>query len=137
MTRRRLVAAGVLITIGAWYGAVYLAFWLTVALAPINNRLIFEDNAGVLIMNVWFAVPLSATAAAATMVVTWLVDGKRKWLWVGVLACLFLYSGAARVPRALGSSNASQAIDSAGLIVRAITPAAVCVLAGLYRLKRS
>ena len=35
MTRR--IVANVLMVIGAWYGAVFLSYWLTVALIPINT----------------------------------------------------------------------------------------------------
>jgi hypothetical protein len=44
----RRIAADVLMVIGAWYSASYLSFWLTVALIPINNRLVYEGSIGTL-----------------------------------------------------------------------------------------
>lgn len=133
MTRR--IMANVLMVIGAWYGAVYLSYWLTIALIPINNRLVYEGDTGVLLMSVWSALPLAAMAGIAVFVLLGASEVKRKGLLIVILAGLFLYSGSLRVARGKWETT-PETIDRVGTIVRAVTPAAVCLLVGLYASRR-
>ena len=129
MTRR--IAANVLMVIGAWYAAVYLSFWLSVALIPINNRLVYEGDMGTLLMHLWFALPLAAMAAIAVVVLLAVSDARRKAVLIGSLTCLFLYSGFAR--RAGGAADTATTIDRVATVIERITPATVCLLVGLYK----
>jgi hypothetical protein len=74
----RRFAASLLMLIGVWWLARYLAFWIAVALIPISNRLIYEGDAGVVLMHVWLALPLTVTAASAAAVALTLSDMEGK-----------------------------------------------------------
>ena len=131
--KRRI--ANVLMVVGAWYSASYLSFWLSVALIPINNRLVYEGSIGALLMHLWLALPLAAMAAAAVVLVLGVIDTRRPGIVIGVLASLFLYSGFARVG---GAAAGPETIDRVGMVVERITPSIVCFLVGLWwRRKRS
>jgi lipopolysaccharide export LptBFGC system permease protein LptF len=121
--------------IGTWYAAVYLSFWLSVALIPINNRLIYEGDIGTLLMHLWFALPLAVMAATAIVVLLAVSDVRRKEFLIAGLTCLFLYSGFTR--RAGGAADTATTIDRVGTFVGRITPATVCLLVGLYKRRRS
>ena len=130
MTRR--IAANVLMVIGAWYSALYLSFWLRIALIPINNRLIYEGDIGTLLMHLWLALPLAAMAATAVVILLAVSDARRKEVLIVILACLLLYSGFVRVAGAAGTET----IDHVGTVVERATPAIACLLVGLYVSRR-
>jgi hypothetical protein len=130
----RRVIANALMVLGAWYAASYLAYWLTIALIPINNRLIYDGDTGVVIMHVWSAFPLAVMAGLAVVALLWVSDVARKGILLVVITCLFLYSGFGRSRRVWGT--AGETIDRAGAVVEGVTPAAVCLLVGVYSLRR-
>ena len=66
---------------------------ITLVLIPLNNRLTFRGDAGVVIMWVWSGLPETVTAVGATLVVLWMIETKRPYAWVGALAALYLYDG--------------------------------------------
>jgi hypothetical protein len=129
----RRVVANALMVIGAWYAASYLAYWLTIALLPISNRLIYDGDSGVVIMHVWSAFPLAVMAGLAVVALLWATDVERKGILLVVITCLFLYSGFGRVRRVWGT--AGETIDRASAVVEGATPAAVCLLVGVYSLQ--
>jgi len=135
MTALRHIVATVLMLIGAWYTAVYFASWLRIAFIPINNRLIYEGAAGVVIIHIWFALPLAIMAAVASTAI-WLIESERRVLWLGVLTCLFLYSGVDRVKHVRTVGGTIEAEDRVGFVVEAVMPATACLVVGTYALSR-
>ena len=81
--------------IGVWYSAVYLSFWLTVALIPINNRFVYEGDTGTLLMHLWFALPLALMAAIAAVVLVAVSDVRGKGIPGNVLVA-FVYPSCLR-----------------------------------------
>ena len=130
----RRVIANALMVLGAWYAAMYLAYWVTVALIPISNRLIYDGDSGLVIMHVWSAFPLAVMAGLAVVALLWTSEFERKGVLLVVITCLFLYSGSVRVQRVWGTAGG--AIDRVGAVVEGVTPAAVCLLVGVYSLRR-
>ena len=133
MTRR--VAASLLILLGAWWLASYLSFWITVALIPINNRLIYEGDAGVILMRFWMALPLATAAAMASPVVLTLTDVRRKDVLLAILTALMLYSGFSRVHHEW--TTLRETIDRIGTVIQGVTPALACAAVGVYWLRRA
>ena len=132
VTRR--AAVNLLTLLGAWWLAQYLSFWVTVALIPISNRLIYEGDPGVVIMHVWLALPLALMAAVAAPVVLLLSDMKRKGILVAILAGLFVYSQFSRA--AHDWTTAKDTFDRLGAVIEDVTPALACAVAGVYWLRR-
>lgn len=128
-----------LVTIGARELAAVTATLLTLALIPLDNRLIFEGDAGTVIMWTWSAVPQTATAAAAAIAVLLLVDSNKPFAWIVALAVLTLLSSVTgTVGTYRGFHVDPRAADHLGIAIKTVAPALACVIAPLwYRRRRT
>ena len=123
--------------IGAWALSATVAMLITLALIPLNNRLTFRGDAGVVIMWVWSGLPEAVTAVGATLAVLWLIDTKKPYAWVGALAALYLYSGIIDAVRTRGGfQSAPTAVDNVGILINGLLPAFACAIAAVWYQRR-
>ena len=133
------IARNALVVVGAWALSATVAMLITLVLIPLNNRLTFRGDAGVVIMWVWSGLPEAVTAVGATLSVLWLIDTKRPYAWVGALAALYLYDGVIDAVRTRGGfQSAPTVLDNVGIIVNGLMPAVACAISAVwYQRQRS
>lgn len=130
-------ARNVLVIVGAWSLSEILVWAIQVLLIPIDNRLTYSGDSGVVIMWLWSAVPATLMAAAAAIAVTRLLETRRSWSWLGGLIALYLYSGVLKALRLRsGFSSPSSTPDDVGITIAGITPAVACGIAALWIARR-
>jgi hypothetical protein len=125
--------------LGAWALSATVAMLITLVLIPLNNRLTFRGDAGVVIMWVWSGLPEAVTAVGATLAVLWLIDTKRLYAWIGALAALYLYDGVIDAVQTRGGfQSAPTVLDNIGIISNGLMPAVACAIAAVwYQRQRS
>ena len=132
------IARNALVVVGAWALSATVAMLITLVLIPLNNRLTFRGDTGVVIMWVWSGLPEVVTAVGATLAVLWLIDNtKRPYAWVGALAALYLYGGLTDAVRTRGGfQSAPTALDNVGIVINALLPAFACAVAAVWYRRR-
>jgi hypothetical protein len=130
-------ARNALVIVGAWALSATVAMLITFVLIPLNNRLTFRGDAGVVIMWVWSRLPETVTAVGAALAVLWLIDTKRPYAWIAALAALFLYDGVIDAVQTRGGFQiAPTAFDNAGIVISGLLPALWCVIAAVWYQRR-
>lgn len=130
-------ARNVLLAIGAWALSSTVAMLITLALIPLDNRLTFRGDSGVVIMWVWSGLPEAVTAGGATLAVLWLIDTKRPYVWAGALGALYLWSGIVDALRTRGGFQSTPtAVDTVGILIGGLLPALACAGAALWYQRR-
>jgi hypothetical protein len=129
-------ARNALVIVGAWSLSGILAWVITILLIPINNRLMFSGESGIVIMWLWSALPEALTAAAAVTAIV-LIETRRPWPWIGGLIALYLYSGVMTAFRTRsGFLSSPTTPDYVGMTLEGILPALACGIAGIWIARR-
>jgi hypothetical protein len=120
--------ANVIILLTVWFIAEIAAIALSMPLNQLNGQL--ARHIGAVVFHIWLAIPAAIVGAVAAIVIARLFSAKDATFWVASLACLFLCAGAFNA--ALVLFNACSNANRVGAIVEALTPAVVCLTAGMY-----
>src|SRR5438105_12870639 len=106
------IARNALVVVGAWALSATIAMLIALVLIPLNNRLTFRGDTGVVIMWVWSGLPKVVTAVGATLAVLWLIDNtKRPYAWVCALAALYLYAALTDAVRTCGGRQSAPTVN--------------------------
>jgi hypothetical protein len=137
--RNRLIARNVLLVVGVWEASNLAAMLLRVLFIPIGNRLIFTGSGGVVESWLWEGLPDSLIAAVAAVALLWVIEAKKPFSWVCVLAALFLYGASLRAWRWIrhGWRVSPSPADHVGIWVQAFIPAMLCLAIGVWWSRRS
>jgi hypothetical protein len=130
MTKR--TARNALIVVGAWSLSGMFVPLLSIALNPITRRLIFHDDAGIVLMWSWEGIPAVAMAVAATVVVVRLLETAHPWRWIMGLATLYVYRGVLIAVNTLRQLRVRSTADIAGITIEALMPAVACGIALMW-----
>lgn len=135
----RLTTRNALLVIGVWEASSLVAMLFRVLFIPLSNRLIFTGDSGNVAMWLWQGFPDALVAAVASIVLVWVTETKKPLVWVGVLAALFLYSGSLNAWKWIrrGWITSPSRADYVGILAQAIIPVLVCLVVGIWWIRRS
>ncbi len=135
----RLTTRNALLVIGVREASSLVAMLFRVSFIPLSNRLIFTGESGNVAMWLWQGFPDALVAGAASIVLVWVTETKKPLVWVGVLAALFLYSGSLNAWKWIrrGWITSPSRADYVGILAQAIIPVLVCLVVGIWWIRRS
>ena len=116
-----------------------MAFWLEVLIGVMHVRMTFTGDAGMVMMWLWEGLPYDLCAVLAAITLVWVIETKKPFAWVGVLAALYLYSEGMHAWRTLthGWHQPLRTSDYIGILMQAIIPTLACFIAGTRWARRS
>jgi len=90
-------------------------------------------------MWLWEGLPDDLVAALAAITLLWMLETRKPVASVAGLAVLYLYGGGLQAWRILrrGWHVPPSAADHIGILLQAIIPAVLCLIVGVWRMKRS
>jgi hypothetical protein len=134
---RKDTVRNALVMVGAWSASAAVASLITLVLIPLNNRLTFHGDAGVVMMWIWSGVPQTLTSAAAAATAAWVIQSRRTLRWIGGLTALYLYGGILNaLQQRRGWLTAPNTADDIGIGIQAIVPALACLVTGIWTERR-
>jgi hypothetical protein len=123
----RKKAADVVILLTTWLLAEAVAIAFSMTLNRVTDR--FPCHVWPVLFHLWLAIPMAATATFGATAIVYLFRDEGSAFWIGALALLFLCTSTLLNTPVLLSFDAGR--DPIGPLVEAVTPALVCVLAGM------
>ena len=128
-----------LLVIGVWEASSLIAMLFRILLIPVGNRLIFSGDAGNVAYWLWEGLPDALVAAVAAAVLVRVIETRKPFAWVCVLAALLLYSGGLHAWKSIrhGWNTAPSTADHVGVWAEAPIPVLVCLAVGIWWIRRS
>lgn len=128
----RKKAADVIILLTTWLLAEAIAIAFSMTLNRTTDGL--GCHVGSVLFHLWLALPTAAAAMLAAIATVSLFRAERSAFWIGALTALFLCVSAVEAAMLLSADTAGR--DRAGQLVGVVTPALVCMLAGVVAARR-